>query len=117
MIEATQPEISVLSCLINNKETLGDVIERLNVTDFYGSETREIYSTIVELAESGKPFDIISLSEKMGEVQWLSKLGEIAKAHAHAPNISHYVDAVIDARIKRQAAQLVMILNTINYRF
>ena len=106
MINASQSEISVISCLINYKETIGDVIERVLPADFQSEDLRIVYTTIINLAESGKPFDIISLAEKLGESEWLAKLGEIAKSYAHQSNISHYVDSVIDSRIKRQAAMI-----------
>ena len=106
MIKLTPSEISVLNCLLTDSECIGDIIEAITVNDFSTEDGRKVYSNIVELAENGKPFDMMSLAEKMGETEWLAKLGEIAKAHAYTPNISHYIDAMIDARVKRQAGAL-----------
>jgi replicative DNA helicase len=88
-------------------DKIGDLITE---DDFYSDAHRVIYRHILSLAADGKPVDVVTLSEALGQVQKLDYVGGLAYLGAlvanvpSAANIRHYAQIVRERSILRQLA-------------
>ncbi|PUA41385.1 replicative DNA helicase [Pseudomonas protegens] len=99
-IEAEQ---GVLGGLMLDNATWDLLADRLQAEDFFRHEHRLIFRAIATLATQDRPFDIVTLAERLEDDQesgGLAYLGELAKNTPSVANIEHY------ARIVRNRAHL-----------
>lgn len=103
-----QAEQAVLGGLMLDNSAWDHVADRVSEQDFYRRDHRLIFSAIQSLAEQGRPFDVITLSEQLEktheleEVGGLAYLGMLAKNTPSAANIKAYADIVRERSILRQ---------------
>lgn len=101
-----ESEASLLGGLILDNEA----IHRLPPLDpdaFYRHEHREVYRVVMELAAAGKPFDVVTVFERMqagnGTVAVsLADLNALAQYVPSAANIRRYAEIVIEKSRLRQ---------------
>ncbi|MEY2161273.1 replicative DNA helicase [Rhodanobacter sp. FW106-PBR-LB-2-11] len=104
-IEAEQ---AVLGGLMLDPHAFERVGDRLHESDFYRRDHRQIFRAIRGLADSGKPFDAVTLgdwfasSRERVSPELGSYLADLVKLTPSATNISAYADIVRDRSIKRQ---------------
>lgn len=104
-IEAEQ---SVLGGLMLDNEGWEHVVERVSEQDFYRSDHRLIFRAIATLANEGKPYDVVTLSEWLAATNQLEKAGglaylaTLAENTPSAANIAAYADIVRERSILRQ---------------
>jgi len=109
---SVQAEQSVVGGLMLDNTVWDQVADLLIESDFYRKEHRLIFAAIRDLAEDTHPFDVITLSEKLGEtgsledVGGLAYLGLMAKETPSAANIKAYAEIVRERSIMRQLIQV-----------
>jgi replicative DNA helicase len=106
-IEAEQ---SILGGLLLDNEAADRIGDLVSEDDFYSDAHRVIYRHVLGLAADGKPVDVVTLSEALGQVQKLDYVGGLAYLGAlvanvpSAANIRHYAQIVRERSILRQLA-------------
>ncbi|WP_353960463.1 replicative DNA helicase [Halomonas ramblicola] len=95
-----EAEQSVLGGLMLDNLAWDNVADRLVADDFYRYEHRLIFNVMAELAEGGRPLDVVTLSEalegrdQLDTVGGLAYLAELARNTPSASNIRAYADIV-----------------------
>lgn len=104
-IEAEQ---SVMGGLMIDNEAWDVVIERLSEKDFYRQEHRILFNTMMKLAEKQQPFDVITVSEALKNLNLLEQIGgeiylfELSRNTPSTANIKAYADIVRERSVLRQ---------------
>jgi replicative DNA helicase len=102
-----QHEVCALGSLLLDREAVGFVLEVVRPEDFYRSDHRIIFKTILDLYNSGKPVDLITVPEelrkrgKLEEVGGLNYIAELADSVPSAANAEHYAEVVRDRSLLR----------------
>jgi replicative DNA helicase len=105
---STESEQSVIGGLMLDNQAWDRVAERVVAQDFYSQNHRKIFEVIAVLAESGKPIDLITVTEELEQMGQLEDvggfayLGEIAKNTPSAANINAYADIVRERAVVRE---------------
>ena len=95
-----EAEQSVLGGLMLDNQAWDNVADRLITDDFYRYEHRLIFNVMAGLAETGRPLDVVALSEalegrdQLDTVGGLAYLAELARSTPSASNIRAYADIV-----------------------
>ncbi len=101
-------EQSVIGGLLLDNQTWDEVADRVDEGDFYRKDHRLIFRAIKQLAEQQSPFDVVTLSERLGNLGWLEAagglayLGVMARDTPSAANIRAYADIVREKSVLRQ---------------
>lgn len=102
-----EAEMSVLGCLMLDKNAIVKVADFLRPEDFYKAAHREIYSAMEVLFSKGEPIDILSVSAILRERDSLDKIGgqnylsELINSVPNALHIASYAKTVQKKRILR----------------
>jgi replicative DNA helicase len=102
-----EAEQSVLGGLLLDNERWDTVAERVVSSDFYSRPHRLIFDGIKTILESGKPLDLITLSEflelreQLEDVGGFAYLADLAKNTPSAANINAYADIVSERALVR----------------
>jgi len=100
-------EQSVLGSLLIDKSAIIKVADLLVPSDFYSPIHEKIYENILELYEKSQPIDILSLTSKLKEKDFLKDIGgssylaELTNKVPTASHIEHYAKIVKDKKILR----------------
>lgn len=101
-------EQSVLGGLMLDNRAWELIADKVNEKDFYHRSHQLIFSTIAKLANQNCPYDILTISEAMAEmdasneVGGLAYIGTLAKDTPHSANIEAYANIVRERSILRQ---------------
>lgn len=104
-IEAEQ---SVLGSLMIDNDAWDKIVDLIQEKDFYRLEHRVIFRTLLELSKRGSPFDVITLTDALKNINELSNIGgevylfELTRNTPTAANIIAYADIVRERSILRQ---------------
>ncbi len=105
-------EQSILGGLLLNNDSWDHIASIVNEEDFYRLDHRIIFSEIKGLIESGKPCDVVTLSERLesnnhiDEVGGLAYLGSLVNNTPSASNIRAYSEIVRERSVLRQLIQI-----------
>ena len=105
-------EQSVLGGLMLDNDAWDQVADRVSDEDFYRRDHRLIFRAIRDLAENGKPLDVVTLAEKLEKTRELNDagglayLGALAKDTPSAANIRAYADIVRKHSVLRQMVRI-----------
>jgi replicative DNA helicase len=100
-------ERSVLGAILLDNDTLPQAAELLRAEDFSLDGHRRIYGRMIELNETGRPIDIITLTEELGRRKEVESVGGVAYISSlteglpRRENIEHYVKIVKDKALLR----------------
>ena len=103
-----EAERSVLGGLMLDNQAWDRVGDKIIETDFYRADHRGIFHVIAALADDNKPFDVVTVSERLdslGElvaVGGLEYLGVLVGETPSAANIAAYADIVRERSVLRQ---------------
>jgi replicative DNA helicase len=103
-----EAEQSVIGGLMLDNGAWDQIADRVSGDDFYLYDHRVIFQAIGELAERNKPFDVVTLSDRLEQRKELSDtsvlayLGTLAKDTPSAANIRAYADIVRERSVLRQ---------------
>ncbi|MDD3652664.1 MAG: replicative DNA helicase [Desulfotomaculaceae bacterium] len=105
-------EQSVLGAILLDRDAVVKSMKIIRSEDFYREDHRIIYEAILLLSESGRPVDLITVSEqlrqqgtleKAGGVAYLASLAEMAPI---AANVEYYARIVEEKSLLRNLIQL-----------
>lgn len=98
-IEAEQ---SVIGSLMLDNDCFDDVNQVVDVSDFFNPAHKSIYQSVLTLAEAGKPFDPVTMSEvlelenRLEECGGISYLIELVESIPSIANVKAYAQIVKD---------------------
>ncbi len=101
----TEAEQCVLGSMLLDKQVIDEVSEVLDPGDFYLPEHEKVFKAIVALHDSGRPVDLVLLTEELTRQEELVKVGGVDVLVAlmeSVPNASHAMEY---SRLVRQAAE------------
>jgi replicative DNA helicase len=95
-----QAERAVLGALILDNRVFDDVSDILRPEHFHDTKHQRIFEAIRQQAHAGKPFDAITLADRLGgELQFLGKLVQETPSASNAPV---YAELVREAATRRR---------------
>tara|TARA_R110002074_G_scaffold402348_1_gene608414 strand:- start:54769 stop:56163 length:1395 start_codon:yes stop_codon:yes gene_type:complete len=103
-----QAEQSVLGGLMLDNQCWDSVADKVYAEDFYRKDHRLIFDAIADLARRDEPFDLVTISEVLGQsgdleaVGGLAYLGALANDTPSAANIFSYATIVRQRSVRRQ---------------
>lgn len=101
-------EQAVLSCMLFDNEGIRISVESLRGDDFYNPAHREIFNGILDLYNSGKPVDLVTVKNKLEEMGVFEKIGGmeymiiLANLASTSAKTKYYVKIVSDKSILRR---------------
>ena len=97
-------ERSVISALLKEPDRIHEISNRLNASDFSGSNNRKSFELISRAVTNGEAVDVMVLAENGGNLQYLI---DVSRNAAGVPaNIAHYADSLLERGMKRKASIL-----------
>lgn len=105
--QSLDSERSVLGSMFRSNDVIGDVVQILNVDNFYSDAHQKIYKAMLVLYEAGKPVDLVVLTEALKQANQIDDVGgygalaELWDAAPTAANAVHYAHIVRDRSIVR----------------
>src|SRR5437667_2624103 len=112
---SVEAERSILGAILLDNLSYNQAAEHLRPEDFSLDSHRRIYSRMMDLAESSRPIDIITLVEELEQKKDLQAVGDVGYISGlldgvpDRPSIEHYVRIVRDKAILRG---LISVSNT-----
>ena len=107
--QSDEAEKAVLGSVLIDNSSINEVMEILQTEDFYKDAHRKIFNSMIEIDESSKPIDILTLYEylknkgnlleEVGGSSYLTYLTELVPT---TTNVSHYARIVKDKSILRK---------------
>ena len=100
-------ERSILGAILLDNFAYNQAAESLRPDDFSLDSHRRIYSRMMELSETSRPIDLITLTEELGRHKEVEAVGGVAYITSltdgvpRRPNIEHYVRIVKDKAMLR----------------
>ncbi|MHB9358214.1 replicative DNA helicase [Pseudomonas amygdali] len=94
---SVEAEQAVLGGLMLDNESWDLIADRIKADDFFRAEHRLIFQSIAALAESNRPFDVVTVSDSIAAIDaagGLAYLSELAKNTPSVANIKAYADTV-----------------------
>ncbi len=104
----TEAEISVLGAVLLDKDAIIKIADIVSVDDFYKDAHGKIYQAMLSLYEHREPIDVITLTNKLEDMNELERIGggsyiaSLASSVPSAANITHYAKIVADKSILRR---------------
>jgi replicative DNA helicase len=102
-----EAERSILGAILLDNFAYNQAAEHLKTEDFSLDSHRRIYSRMVDLAESSRPIDMITLIEELDRHKDLQAIGDVPYVSSlvdgvpDRPSIEHYVKIVRDKALLR----------------
>ena len=102
-----EAERSILGAILLDNFAYNQAAEHLKSEDFSLDSHRRIYSRMIDLAESSRPIDMITLIEELDRHKDLQAIGDVAYVSSlvegvpDRPSIEHYVKIVRDKALLR----------------
>src|SRR5450432_2129229 len=102
-----EAERSILGAILLDNFAYNQAAEHLRIEDFSLDSHRRIYGRMVELAESSRPIDLITLCEELDRTKELESIGDVGYVSSlldgvpDRPSIEHYVKIVRDKSMLR----------------
>ena len=95
-----EAETSVLGSLMLDKDSIIKVADLLKVGDFYKNDHNDIYEVMLKLYEEREPIDVLSLANRLEELEKKKKMGgssylaSLVNSVPSASNVVHYAKVV-----------------------
>ncbi len=102
-----EAERSILGAILLDNLAYNQAAEHLRTEDFSLDSHRRIYARMVDLAESSRPIDIITLVDELSRNKELQAIGDVGYVSSlldgvpDRPSIEHYVKIVRDKALLR----------------
>src|ERR1700729_851314 len=103
-----EAERSILGPILLDNFAYNQAAEHLRIEDFSLDSHRRIYSRMVDLAESSRPIDMITLVEELDRHKELEAIGDVGYISGlvdgvpDRPSIKHYIKIVRDKALLRK---------------
>ncbi|MBQ1192757.1 MAG: replicative DNA helicase [Lachnospiraceae bacterium] len=105
---SVEAEKSVIGSMIMDEEAVIIASERLIPDDFYGRQYGTLFAAMVELNKEGNPVDLITLQNKLKEMDTPPELSsvdflrDIMSQVFTSANVKHYIDIIKEKAILRK---------------
>jgi len=102
-----EAERSILGAILLDNFSYNQAAEHLRPEDFSLDSHRRIYARMIDLAESSRPIDLITLIDELQRAKELQSVGDVGYVSAlldgvpDRPSIEHYVKIVRDKALLR----------------
>src|SRR6202140_5493385 len=102
-----EAERSIMGAILLDNFSYNQAAEHLRIEDFSLDSHRRIYGRMVDLAESSRPIDMITLIEELDRHKDLQAIGDVGYVSSlldgvpDRPSIEHYVKIVRDKALLR----------------
>ncbi|MDH7577351.1 MAG: replicative DNA helicase [Bacillota bacterium] len=102
-----EAEQAVLGALLIAPESFATVAEIVKAEDFYGDGHRDLFRALRDLAEAGRPVDLVTLTEELRQRGLLEKTGgasylaSLAGSVPTAANVKYYAQIVAEKGLLR----------------
>lgn len=109
---SNEAEQSVLGAMYLDRKCIPDVLQNVRPDDFYISRHKELFETIVEVYNLGKPMELITIKEQLTLRGALEKVGgiefmvELANLVPSIERAGYYASIVRDKAVQRQMIRL-----------
>jgi replicative DNA helicase len=103
-----EAEKAVLSALLLDNAAIHAVYTELKPDDFYHPVHRQLYASMLALAQDNQPVDLHTLADRLNTQKQLDAVGgpvflaELAEYEATAANVVHHARIVRDKAVKRR---------------
>ncbi|MBN1878645.1 replicative DNA helicase [bacterium] len=104
-------EKAVIAGLIRNNEAIHDVIRMLQPEDFFRETNQIVYSSILQLFEASRPFDLITLKNQIEYDGHLTKIGGIMTLSEMLDEVSLVSNVQFYAEIVKEKSRLRNLIN------
>ena len=108
MPESLESEAAVLGSMILDRECIGLVVQKLDVSDFYRPEHQSIFDALVSLYEKNSDIDLVLLRDELKRHKKLKSIGgaeylvTVAESVPSSASAEYYADIVKDKSLLRQ---------------
>ena len=105
--QSVEAEEAILGAILSNPFCINKIVDMLNPSSFYKPAHKIIYSTILDLIRENSAVDILTVSEKLREMDKLDYVGgrayinELAINVVTTANVEYYAKIVKEKAIKR----------------
>lgn len=110
-----EAEKSLLGSLIIDREAINKVADFLRPEDFYNKSHQNIYRAIFTLFEKREPVDLLSISNKLGEVKILDETGGISYISSLASSVPTSAHINSYAKIVQKKKMLRDLIDTAHH--
>ncbi len=106
-----EAEQAVLSAMFMDKDAVAVVVEIVNSEDFYRRDNQLIFEAAVDLFNSGKPIDLITIKNRLEEkgvfeqVGGLAYLAQVSAAAGSSVHVKQYAEIVEQKAVLRRLIQ------------
>ena len=105
-------EMALLSCLLQDKNTLDKVYEIIATGDFYSDKHQKIYEAILALNRKNEPFDAITVSSQLETMGQLAQIGGLSYLLGITNEVPVATHAEYYAKIVAEKATLRQLIST-----
>lgn len=119
---SNEAEQSVIGAMFLDRDCIPDVVSRVRPGDFYIERHKQVFETIVELYNLGKPIDLVTLEEQLTLRGILDKVGgikfvvDVANAVPSTESVVYYAEIVKDKSVLRRLIRLSGEISNAAYR-
>ena len=99
-------EMAVLGGMLMSKDTIGEVSQTIDVTDFYQPKHQTIYNAIIDLFSASQPVDVVLVANQLLADGNLEKVGGADYLHSLVASVPTAANAMYYAEIVHQRAIL-----------
>ena len=116
-----EAEMAMLGSVMLRPEALYDIADIISLDSFYSDKHRIIYDTMMELLTKRQPIDLLSVSAKLKEKNWLDQIGgntyltELVNVVPSSANIVYYSQIVQKKFMMRRLIEASDHINQIGY--
>ncbi len=109
---SVEAEQSFLGGLLIDNNAWDRVADKIRAVDFYRPEHRLIFEEMTQLAESGTPFDVVTLSDSLGHKAKIEQIGgmayliELSKNTPGVANLGAYAEIIRERAILRNLLEV-----------
>ena len=110
--QAIDLEKAILGAMMIDKRGVDEVIELVEAETFYLPEHQEIFATIKDLFQQGKPIDILTVREELLKRGTLQQVGgeyyliTLSNLVATAAHVEYYARIVLQMYVKRRLIEI-----------
>jgi len=104
---SVEAERAILGAILLDNSSYNEAAEHLRAEDFSLDSHRRIYSRMIELMDSSRPIDLITLVEELDRAKELQAIGDVGYVSSlldgvpDRPSIEHYIRIVRDKALLR----------------
>ncbi|OGN03385.1 MAG: replicative DNA helicase [Candidatus Yanofskybacteria bacterium RIFCSPHIGHO2_01_FULL_42_12] len=110
-----EAERSLLGSLVIDREAINKVADFLRPEDFYNRSHQNIYRAIFSLFEKREPIDLLSISNKLGEMKMIDEVGGISYISSLATSVPTSAHINSYAKIVQKKKMLRDLIDTAHH--